>query len=141
MSSYLNFYLKPKDKPDAKPMLFTSYVRGSEVYQEYKEVLNPAFTGNEDRYTELTYADAKMVSDYVKEKLDKAKQDMKNEVEAFQSLKNLSAEQVNEYIQNYKDSKRYIKELEDNAVEFQYIAQWVADIEYSDFEKVLINID
>jgi DNA repair exonuclease SbcCD ATPase subunit len=142
MSSYLNFYLVPKEhKEGDKPLLFTSYSRSNPVYQRYWEDLHPAYAGNEDKYTELTPEMANSVFHSAKEELDKTKESFNNEVEAFQHLKNVTTEQVNEYIQNYKDSKQCIQELEEEVTELEVISQWVAEMEYSDFEKVLINID
>ena len=143
MSSYLSFYLKPKDKPDAKPMLFISYSRASDVYHWFYEELNPAFIGNDDKpkYSELSADDCKRVLDAAKENLRSTNQHFTDRIEAFQKLTNVDAETVNAYTQDYTETKKFIRELEETVAELECIYYWVSEIIYSDFEKVLINID
>ena len=47
---------------------------------------------------------------------------------------------VNDYIQDYGETKDYIKELEDAVVELDCRYYWISELEYSDFKKVLVNI-
>ena len=44
-------------------------------------------------------------------------------------------------IKSVLDTKDYLDELNEALTEIEYIGIWVDDIEYSDFEKVLINVD
>lgn len=141
MSSYLHFYLMPQKATDKdKPLLFTSYNRSSPVYQRYWEEIHPVYSENEVKYTELTSSMAKDVANAARKELERAKDAHNNAVEAFQRLTNITNQQVNEYIGNYKDSKEFIQELEEEVVELETISQWVSEIEFSDFQKVLINI-
>lgn len=143
MSSYLNFYLKPKNKPDAEPMRFINYSRASDVYQWFREECNPAFIGNADKpkYTELSVEDCKKVLDAAKKNLEITNQRFADRVEAFQKLTIISQEALNDYIQDYTETKKYIEELKETVAELECIYYWVSEIIYSDFEKVLINIE
>ena len=137
MSSYLTFYLKPKGQD--KPLMFTSYSRSTDIYQAYYEELHPAFIGNGDEpnYTELTSEMALQVVNAAKEDLKKAETALNNRIAAYKELGNMSDEAV----QDIAETKDYIEDLKSNLIELQCIYCWVGDIEYSDFEKVLINID
>ena len=138
MSSYLAFYLVPKGE-DKKPLMFTSYSRSTGVYQAYYEELHPAFIGNGDEpnYTELTPEKALQVVNAAKDNLKKAETALNNRIAAYKELGNMS----DEAIQDIAETKDYIEGLKYNLAELQCIYCWVGDIEYSDFEKVLINID
>lgn len=147
MSSYLNFYLVPKkteeDTKEQKPLLFTSYSRASDIYHVYKDNLNISYAGIEVQYTELTESDASLVIEDVKNNLEKAKIGLENRSHTYKELPNLSQEIVNNFIEDYSSTQEYIKELEDTLKELQFIANIVSDISigFTDFEKVLINID
>lgn len=143
MSSYLTFYLKPKDKPDVKPMRFISYSRASDIYHWFYEECNPVFVGNDDelKYSVLSANDCKRVLDAAKKDLEDTNQHFADRVEAFQKLTNVDAKAINDYTQDYTETKKYIRELEESIAELECIYYWVSEIEYSDFEEVLINID
>lgn len=138
MSSYLTFYLVPKGE-DKKPLTFTSYSRNNDVYQSYYEELNPAYIGNDDEpnYTELTPKKALQVVNAAKDNLKKAEKALNNRISAYKELNDTSEEAI----QDIASTREYIEELKEGLAELQYIYNWVSDIEYSDFEKVLINID
>lgn len=138
MSSYLTFYLVPKGN-DKKPLALMAYSRNSDIYQAYYENAHPAFIGNGDEpnYTELTSEMALQVVNAAKEDLKKAETALNNRIAAYKELGNMS----DEAIQDIAETKDYIKDLKYNLIELQCIYCWVGDIEYSDFEKVLINID
>jgi len=138
MSSYLTFYLVPKGE-DKKPLTFISYSRNNDVYQSYYEELNPAYIGNGDEpnYTELTPEKALQVVNAAKDNLKKAEKALNNRILAYKELNDTSEEAI----QDIASTREYIEELKEGLAELQYIYNWVSDIEYSDFEKVLINID
>ena len=138
MSSYLTFYLVPKGE-NQKPLMFTSYTRSSDIYQAYYEELHPAFIGNGDEpnYTELTPEKALQVVNAAKEDLKRAETALNNRIAAYKELGNTSDEAV----QDIAETKDYIEDLKNTLIELQCIYWWIGDIEYSDFEKVLINID
>lgn len=147
MSSYLNFYLVPKKKGDVEPepLLLMSYNRSSNIYSAYYENLNPAFigTGDKTNYSELTKEGAHFVVEDIKNDLEKAKSGLKNRVEAYKTICLNSEDTIRDYIEDFTSTKEYIKELEDSVLELQFIANLVNDIDlkYTDFEKVLINVD
>lgn len=138
MSSYLTFYLVPKGE-DKKPLTFISYSRNNDVYQSYNKELSPAYIGNGDNpnYTELTPEKALQVVNAAKEDLKKAERALNSRISAYKELNNASEEAI----QDITDTREYIEELKEGLDELQCIYNWVSDIKYSDFEKVLINID
>lgn len=142
MSSYLTFYLVPKDK-DKKPLALISYSRNSDVYQAYYENANPAFYGNGDKpnYTELTKDLSHRVVSGLKEELDKYEKSHEAKIKALQALPKLEGEALEEYLQETSSGVEYINDLKDTLKFAGFIDDIVTDLEYSDFEKILINID
>ena len=142
MSSYLTFYLVPKDK-DKKPLALISYSRNSDVYQAYYENANPAFYGNGDEpnYTELTKDLSHYVVDELRKDLNNYEKSHEAKVKALQALPKLEGEALEEYLQETTSTLDYINDLKDTLKFAGFIDDIVSDLEYSDFEKVLINID
>ena len=146
MSSYLNFYLVPKKKKGQKakkPLLFYSINRANPVYGKFYETLNPTYIGNDDEYhySELSYEDVKNVISSLKEDISETEKKFKRRIEAIKELKNLGNDELENYITDYLDTKEYLDELNETLTEIENIGIWVDSIRYSDFEKVLINID
>ena len=144
MSSYLNFYLVPKKKEnniEPKPLLFNSYSRNSEVYQAFWEVLNPAYIGLGDtpNYSELTAEDVNKVLKDLEKDLKSAEKRLNLTIEAYKVLSGGSIPE--EAINEYTSTKEYIEDIQETISIVKNIHSWVEDIKYSDFEKVLINID
>ena len=138
MSSYLTFYLVPKGE-DKKPLALISYSRNSDIYQWYCDIINPAYIGNDEnniKYTELTDKMAQSVVDAAEEELSNSKITLQNRVDACKELGH-----TEDAIDLVVSTKEYIAELENTVKELQFIAYLVSDTQYSDFEKVLINID
>lgn len=144
MSSYLNFYLIPKSKEaqGTKPLCISSYSR-NDIYQAFYENVNPAFIGNgdESNYTELTEEQINYVVSSLKEDLEKYKKYSEAKIKALKELPKLEGEALEEYLQETTSSAEYIHELENTLKEVEFIAHIISELEYSDFEKVLINID
>lgn len=146
MSSYLNFYLVPKkDKEqteDPKPLRFISYSRNSAVYQYYDE-LPVTYIGNGDKpnYTEISSQDADRVVSDVKETIERVTKLLQTKTEVLQNLPNIPKETMDDYIQDYTSTKTYIEELKEDLCKLESIASWIKGLEFSDFEKVLANID
>lgn len=147
MSSYLNFYLVPKkkegQKSNPKPLRVASFSRGSELYYRCSQTLNPAWAGNGDEplYSEFTASDANNLANDAKDDLQKARKRLEDASNAYKSLTMLTSEQIDSYVQEYTSMSDYIKELEKEVAILEHIAGIVEDLEYSDFEKILINID
>lgn len=142
MSSYLTFYLVPKGE-DKKPLALISYSRNSDIYQAYYENANPAFYGNseEPNYTELTKDLSHYVINELREDLNNYEKSHEAKVKALQALPKLEGEALEEYLQETTSTIEYINDLKDTLKLVEFIDDIVNDLEYSDFEKVLINID
>jgi hypothetical protein len=157
MSSYLNFYVVPKlskkkydyNKDDGHtetevklseglPLLLLLYSRNNDVYRAYNETLNPAYAGMEDKYTEVTYEDAQRV---VKEFEDDLKGSEQRLEINYKMLK--EGGYSSELWEEIHSEETYIREQKETLEELKFIASFVYDVTngYSDFEKVLINVD
>ena len=149
MSSYLNFYLLPKEskekytsegeteiKLSTEPLNLCSYSRSSAIYQAFNSTLNIAYAGNEYNYTELTKDKMKQVIDYVKSDLKKAEKRLEIN---YKILK----EHYNEDIcSEIHSSEEYVSDLKNVIEQLDYFDNLVNDVsdEYNDFQKILINI-
>ena len=142
MSSYLTFYLVPKGE-NKKPLALISYSRNSDIYQAYYKNANPAFYGNGDEpnYTELTKDLSHYVVNELREDLNNYEKSHEAKVKALQALPKLEGEALEEYLQETTSTLDYINDLKDTLKLVEFIDDIVNDLEYSDFEKVLINID
>ena len=153
MSSYLTFYLVPKKSKEkyndeknsydtielqTEPLSLMYYCRSSEVYQIYYKELNPAYCGNEEKYTELTYEDTKrVIREYeseIKEIEDRLSVDYKILKES--GFSDELYDEIHSKEDYLYDKKIALKDL-------QYISDLVYTVteDVNDFEKVLINID
>ena len=152
MSSYLTFYLVPKKTktkytpegavkvqlPDIEPLSFIYYCRSSEVYQAYYENLHPAYCGDDEKYTELTYEDAMLVVKKFEEDVERVRNRLKID---YKILKEGGySEEVWEDIHSMEE---HLSELEETLRDLKYIARLVYSVteDINDFERVLINID
>lgn len=144
MSSYLTFYLVPKkDKgEDKEPLALMSYSRSSDIYQAFYENINVAYIGNDDKsnYTELTKEMVDDVVNTIKKDYDEAQKSFNARMDAYRSVK-LEGETFEDYVEDFQSTTRYLEELKETITQVELIASIVDDLEYSDFEKVLINID
>lgn len=151
MSSYLTFYLVPKktrtkynddgtteeiEITKGEPLALLSYSRNSNIYRVIKEELNPAYIGMEEpQYSELTIEDMNKVIRCYQEDIEKSERIYNSKLEVISNVK------TEDYIQDLIDDKELLKEMEETLVTLKYLRSLVEEIEYSDFEKVLINID
>ena len=136
MSSYLTFYIVPKEE-GSKPISLISYSRNNEVYQYFNDSIRPAYVGNGDEinYTELTVSHVDKVIEDLKCDIDKSKARL-YEYEKYASG-NL---EIIEEIINQKD---YINDLEGTLYQIYCIRNIVEESTYdwNDYNKVLCNID
>ena len=147
MSSYLNFYLVPKKKEkesiEPKPLLFQSYSRGTDVYQYFKEEVNPTFIGNgeEPNYTELNVTDASRVLRKAQSDLFEAKENLNIKVDAFKALS--IPDNFETAVSEYIEDRRNIEDLQSAVHDIKSLQLLVRDtaLNCNDFEKLLINID
>ena len=156
MSSYLTFYLVPKktktkyvrnESDDIveeevqltqEPLALMSYCRSSGVYQAYYETLHPAYAGDEDKYSELTYSDSILVCEEYDEEYINS---VKSRLDSLYKI--LNAKYDSEIVDDIMSLEEY---LEDNKIiseSLHNISRIVYEVTkgYGDFEKVLINID
>lgn len=145
MSSYLNIYLVPrKDKASTQePLFLMQWSRSSEIYQIFKDTVNPAFigTGDKTNYTELTKNDLDITIENVQERIAKCKKRIQARIEALNKINNPPKETLDEFIQENIDTSDYITELEETKSDLYALRNIIADIQYSDFEKIVCNID
>ena len=154
MSSYLTIYLVPK-KTTSKynyqteqvedteitkgiPLVYNSYSRNSDVYQAFWENLHPAYCGDVEKYTELTYEKAKYVISEFENDIKKTEQRLETD---YKMLKEGGS--FDELWEDIHSMEEYLREQKDTLNELNFIADFVYNITngYTDFEKVLINID
>lgn len=144
MSSYLTFYLVPKkDKTSTKePLGFLTYSRNSSIYQAFNDNINIAYIGNsnESNYTELTKDLVNSVVNAVKNDYDETQKSFTARMDAYKSVK-LEGETFDNYVEDFQSTTKYLEELKETVIQVELIASMVEDLGYSDFEKVLINID
>lgn len=147
MSSYLNLYLLPKKKEgdtiEPKPLLLNSWSRNSDIYQMFYENLNPTFIGDEDeyKYSEVTEADLQTLVDAVQKDINTVQERLQARTEALSSIKNIPPERLDEYIEDFASTREYIRELQDTLELMKALKLLLSDLEYSSFEKILVNID
>lgn len=154
MSSYLTIYLVPK-KTASKyvyqaekveeieitkgiPLVYDSYSRSSDVYQAFWGSLNPAYCGNEEKYTELTPARVEEVLSDKREYISKIEFRLKT---LYEMLK--TGGYSEELFSEILSTSEHLKEENECLDSIKSIANMVNVIYegYGDFEKVLINVD
>lgn len=149
MSSYLNFYLLPKEskkkytsdgeieiKLSTEPLNLCNYTRSSDIYQAFNDTLNIAYAGNEEKYTELTKDKMKQVIDDVKSDLEKAEKRLEINYKILR-------EHYNDDIwSEIHSSEEYVSDLKNVIKQLSYFEDLLDDVsdEYNDFQKILINI-
>ena len=145
MSSYLTFYLVPKKEISEKqePLKLLSVSRNSDIYRAYYENTSIAYIDSENQYTELTKEISNHVLNALKSELIDAKKKSELKIKALQALPKLEGESLKDYLYETTEYVEYLKELESTLNYVDFISYIVEDISsgYTDFEKVLINID
>lgn len=145
MSSYLNIYLVPRKEhmPEQKPLFLMQWSRSSEVYQAIRDAANPMFigTGDKTNYSDLTKDDLDEAIESIQHNISSCKKRIQARVEALNKINNPPKETLDEFIQENIDTSDYITELEETRSDLYALRNIIADIQYSDFEKVVCNID
>lgn len=142
MSSYLNIYLvkakTEKDNEDNKPILFDYYSRSSEVYQTLNEYLNIPYCSDELKYKELSPEEMNEVLNEFEVDIKKAKQILKVNYKMLKEGGSLST-----LWEEIQQGERYIEELKQTKESLLFIKHIVDNchLDYTGFEKVLINIE
>ena len=145
MSSYLNIYLVPRKEhmPEQKPLFLMQWSRNSEVYQAIRDAANPTFigTGDKTNYSDLTKDDLDEAIESIQNTIKSCRKRIQARVEALNKINNPPKETLDEFIQDNIDTSDYITELEETKSDLYALRNIIADIQYSDFEKVVCNID
>ena len=147
MSSYLTFYLVPKKEKleNQEPLTLISFSRSSNIYQAFQENASVAFIGNGDKpnYTEITKDLITSLEKSLQEDFDKAKSRNEAKLKALKELPELKGEALEEYLYESTEMSEYIEELKNTLNHVDFISSIICDIDlgYTDFEKVLANID
>ena len=157
MSSYLTFYLVPKktrkkyvynendgntetveELSTGKPLALFTFSRNNEVYQAYSDSLNPAYGGMEEKYTEVTYEDSQKVVNDFEEELKKTEQRL---AVNYKMLK--EGGYSSELWEEIHSAEEYLLEQKDALNELKFISDLIYECtnDWTDFEKVLINVD
>lgn len=137
MSSYLSFYIVPKRKSDSEEkqhIILTSFSRNSDIYQYFWENINPAYCGNEEKYTTLTKENVRSVID-----------DFEKDIDSYQK-------RLTEYEKYAGTQPDYIEEIINLKEEIENLVYWknkisfiqdiIEDISiYDKIEEVCCNID
>lgn len=152
MSSYLTFYLVPKktktiyDKEGVSseikisegiPLTLFSFTRSSEVYQAFTTSLNVAYYGGDsDNYTEISKEDVAIVIQDYKREIQSIEDRLKID---YKIIKESGC--INEMWEEIHSFEELLQEKKDSLETLLNISYILSDIPYSDFDKVLINID
>lgn len=137
MSSYLSFYIVPKRKSDSEEkqhIILTSFSRNSDIYQYFWENINPAYCGNEEKYTTLTKENVRRVID-----------DFEKDIDSYQK-------RLIEYEKYAGTQPDYIEEIINLKEEIENLIYWknktsfiqdiIEDISiYDKIEEICCNID
>ena len=154
MSSYLTFYLVPKKtkthyKEDGtseevevskgEPLALMSFSRNSSIYRNFYEYLHPTYIGmGEPKYDELKEGDIKSIIYQLQEELEDSKKSHQNKIEV---LKELGATPDLDTLNQLIEEKDILKEQEEDLEALKWLNSFFSNIKYSDFEKILMNID
>lgn len=129
--------------PEQKPLFLMQWSRSSEVYQAIRDAANPTFisTGDKTNYSDLTKDDLDEAIESIQHSISSCRKRIQARIEALNKINNPPKETLDEFIQENIDTSDYITELEETKSDLYALRNIIADIQYSDFEKVVCNID
>lgn len=130
MSSYLNIYLKVKNKEmkDSALILLDSFSRSSDIYQTINELGN--FYSDKGKKTELT--------EYT---LQEALEDLQGQINDCSMYITTAKELKSPDVQEIVEQKRYMKELEETRTYIEFLYNILKDKDYNDIEGIYCYID
>ena len=155
MSSYLTFYLVPKRtkthyKEDGtseeieiskgEPLALMSFSRNSSIYRNFYEYLHPTYigVGSETNYDEVTSDDVKSIIYQVTENLEEDRKSHENKIKV---LKDLGTSPDLDTLNQLISEEDILREEEEDLDDLKWLQRLFSEIKYSDFEKILMNID
>lgn len=140
MSSYLNIYLLPQvteENKEPKYLLLDQYSRNSDIYQAFKENINPIYAWKDDKeqFEELTEEKLSLVREGVKEDYYKGKNRL-DEYEKHCNTVDILDEivELKDYLAELKETLSYISFL-NNILFLCKHTTW------GGFQGIYINID
>lgn len=130
MSSYLNIYLKVKNKEmkDSALILLDSFSRSSDIYQTINELGN--FYSDKGKKTELT--------EYT---LQEALEDLQGQINDCSMYITTAKELKSPDVQEIVEQKKYMKELEETRTYIEFLYNILKDKDYNDIEDIYCYID
>ena len=130
MSSYLNIYLKVKNKEmkDSALILLDSFSRSSDIYQTINELGN--FYSDNGKKTELT--------EYT---LQEALEDLQGQINDCSMYITTAKELKSPNVQEIVEQKKYMKELEETRTYIEFLYNILKDKDYNDIEGIYCYID
>lgn len=130
MSSYLNIYLKVKNKEmkDSTLILLDSFSRSSDIYQTINELGN--FYSDKGKKTELT--------EYT---LQEALEDLQGQINNCSMYITTAKELKSPDVQEIVEQKKYMKELEETRTYIEFLYNILKDKDYNDIEGIYCYID
>lgn len=145
MARYLNIYLLPKtteSNPNPSPLLLTSFSGNTDMYSTFIDNVNVnhiVYDNNKSNYTELTQDVLSTIKDNILHDLNQNETYIKNKTEALNSLKNINQNALDDFIQDFNESKQYQEQLKLSLAQLDLINIIYSHLNYSDFQKILIN--
>ena len=153
MSSYLTFYLVPKKvreryvggKPEeeklteGKPLTLLSYSRNHPIYRAFDESSNVVYAFDKEgkeKYTEIT-------SDMFDDAIGTVDEEIKTTEQRLEvDYKVMKANYCDEIYEDVLSFEKYLAELKENKGMLENLKDFLLDsVKYSDFEKILANVD
>lgn len=135
MSSYLNIYLQ--EKGSEKKILLTSYSRNTDIYQTFRDTINPAYIGieGEPEYSELT----KQNLMYIINDIDGELKKVNDRLSFIDKILSSNPDLINEALE-WKEQK---EDLEYTRSQVMFYKDLLSDmeLEISGFSKMYCNID
>lgn len=130
MSSYLNIYLKVKNKEmkDSALILLDSFSRSSDIYQTINELGN--FYSDKGKKTELT--------EYT---LQEALEDLQGQINNCSMYITTAKELKSPDVQEIVEQKKCMKELEETRTYIEFLYNILKDKDYNDIEGIYCYID
>lgn len=130
MSSYLNIYLKVKNKEmkDSALILLDSFSRSSDIYQTINELGN--FYSDKGKKTELT--------EYI---FQEALEDLQGQINDCSMYITTAKELKSPNVQEIVEQKKYMKELEETRTYIEFLYNILKDKDYNDIEGIYCYID
>lgn len=134
MSSYLNFYGRLRENPESEPVLFLSYSRSSDMYQEMYENLSVPYDEDGTKFLKLTSSNLDEVLKQIQDNISSTRSRIKHLEDHANGNKDIIYDIVSleEYTRDLERTRHSIEIIKDIVEE--------ATFDYSGFSEILVNI-